>query len=151
MCIVKMVNDSYLNYSGIFNLVNYALTDKRTHKRVRYYGGYNVDIDRADYQMVLVKKYYQKDNGREMRHFVVSFEEDISPYNAWILGWQIAAYFANRYQIVFGVHEDTDKLHIHFVLNTVSFVDGKKFSSGVQEISVLKSYVNGLYNELCRV
>lgn len=144
MCIVKMVDDSYLNYSSIFNLVNYALTDKRTHKRVRFYGGYNVDIDRADSQMVLVKKYYQKDSGREMRHFVVSFDEDISPYNAWILGWRIAAYYADRYQIVFGVHEDTDNIHIHFVFNTVSFADGRKFSSDYYELSRLKSYVNRL-------
>lgn len=144
MCIVKMVADSYLNYSSVFNLVNYALTDKRTHRRVRFYGGYNVEIDRADSQMVLVKKYYQKDGGREVRHFVVSFDEDISPYDAWILGWRIAAYYADRYQIVFGVHEDTDNIHIHFVFNTVSFADGRKFSSDYYEISRLKSYVNQL-------
>lgn len=144
MCIVKMVDESYLNYSSVFNLVNYALTDKRTHRRVRFYGGYNVEIDRADSQMVLVKKYYQKDGGREVRHFVVSFDEDISPYDAWILGWRIAAYYADRYQIVFGVHEDTDNIHIHFVFNTVSFADGRKFSSDYYEISRLKSYVNQL-------
>lgn len=144
MCIVKMVDESYLNYSSVFNLVNYALTDKRTHRRVRFYGGYNVEIDRVDSQMVLVKKYYQKDSGREMRHFVVSFDEDISPYDAWILGWRIAAYYADRYQIVFGVHEDTDNIHIHFVFNTVSFADGRKFSSDYHEISRLKSYVNRL-------
>lgn len=149
MCIVKVVNDSYLNYSSIFNLVNYALNEKGTYRRVRFFGGYNIDIDRAGSQMVLVKKYYQKDNGREMRHFVVSFEEDISPYDAWILGWQIAAYYAECFQIVFGVHEDTTNIHIHFVLNTVSFTDGRKINSSKYELYRLKNCINQLYKELC--
>ena len=64
---------------------------------------------------MLVKQHFQKMDGREMRHFIVSFDEDITPYDAYIMGRQIAAYYAHRYQIVFGVHDDTENLHIHFV------------------------------------
>lgn len=147
MCIIKMVNDPYKNYSSIFNLVNYVLTDKRTGQLVNYYGGFNVNILRADEQMVLVKEYYHKTDSRKMRHFVVSFEEDVSPYDAYVLGLQIAAYYAGRYQIVFGVHEDTDNVHIHFVFNTVSFVDGLKYSGERSDISALKAYANRVYDE----
>ncbi len=62
---------------------------------------------------------------------------------AYILGWQIAAYYAHRYQIVFGVHENTENLHIHFVFNTVSFVDGLKYNN----MDKLNAYVNKTYNE----
>ena len=144
MCFVKMVNDSYENYSSIQNLVNYALTDKRYKCPVRFYGGYNIDVSRATEQMSRVKKYYQKTDKREMRHIVVSFEDDITPYDAYILGWQIAAYYADRYQIIFGVHEDTDNLHIHLVFNTVSFVDGLKYSGN--DLAVFKVYVDRVYN-----
>lgn len=78
MCFTKMVRESYLNYSSIFNLVNYVLCDKSTGKRVRFYGGYNVDIDRADEQIMHVKNYYRKGDGRKMRHFIVSFGDEIS-------------------------------------------------------------------------
>lgn len=145
MCVVKMVSDPYNNFSSIFNLIDYALTDKRTGKPVGYCGGFNVDISRADEQMVLVKEYYHKTSKRMMRHFVVSFEDKVSAYDAYILGYQIAAYYAGRYQIVFGVHEDTDNLHIHFVFNTVSFVDGLKYSGDTCDLSRLKAYVNEVF------
>ena len=48
---VKMVNDSYSNSESVHNLVAYVLRDKDTEKRVRYYGGYGVDINGADNQI----------------------------------------------------------------------------------------------------
>lgn len=147
MCIVKVVKKPYKNESSIFNLINYALTDKRSNTAVRYYGGYNVDVLRAAEQFLLVKQYFQKWDGRKMRHFVVSFDENITPYDAYILGWQIAALYADRYQIVFVVHEDTDNVHIHFVFNTVSFVDGLKYSESYSDLYKLNVYVDKTYNE----
>lgn len=147
MCFTKMVRESYLNYSSVFNLVDYALYDKSTGGRVRFYGGYNVDINRADEQIMLVKNYYRKDDGRKMRHFIVSFDDDISAYDAYVLGWRIAAFYANRYQIVFGVHEDTDNVHIHFVFNTVSFADGLKYCDYQSDLYSLKAYVNQVYDD----
>lgn len=149
MCIVKLVNDSYENLSSIHHLVNYVLKDKCDKCRerpVRFYGGYNVDVWRAADQMLSVKEYYQKTDKRLMRHMIVSFEDDISPYNAYILGWQIAAYFADRFQIVFGVHEDSDNIHIHLVFNTVSFVDGLKYSGERSDLVAFKHYVNYVYD-----
>lgn len=147
MCIVKMVSDPYYNESSIFNLVHYALTDKSTGTHVRYYGGYNVDISRAAEQIILVKQYFRKWDNRKMRHFVVSFDESITPYDAYILGWQIAAFYADRCQIVFGVHEDTDNVHIHFVFNTVGFVDGLKYSGSYGDLYKLNIYVDKTYND----
>lgn len=92
--------------------------------------------------MVLVKEYYHKTSKRMMRHFIVSFEKDISPYDAYILGYWIAAYYAGRFHIVFVVHEDTDNPHIHFVFNTVSFVDGLKYSEDISDLSRFKTYMN---------
>lgn len=147
MCIVKVVKKPYKNESSIFNLINYALTDKRSNTAVRYYGGYNVGVLRAAEQFVLVNQYFQKWDDRKMRHFVVSFDENIAPYDAYILGWQIAAFYADRYQIVFGVHDNTENVHIHFVFNTVSFVDGLKYSESYSDLYKLNVYVDKTYNE----
>lgn len=145
MCFVKMVKDSFKNQSSISNLVNYAIKDKDKNL-IRFYGGYNVDVLRAAGQMERVKEYYQKTHNRLMRHIIVSFDEDITPYDAYLLGWQIAAYYADRYQIVFGVHEDTENLHIHLVFNTVSFVDGLKYTGEYSDLAAFKTYVNQVYN-----
>ena len=60
------------------------------------------------------------------------------------LAFQISAYYSQQYQIIFSVHEDTDHWHIHFVMNTVSFVDGKMFSEGPYELAQFKDYVDAL-------
>ena len=74
---------------------------------------------------------------------VVSFEEqtEFTAYDAYTLAFQIAAYYADRYQIVFGVHEDSDNLHIHFVFNSVSFVNGVKYSGGLDDMFRLKNFI----------
>lgn len=146
MCIVKVVNDSYMNYESIFRLTHYALVGK-PGQVIRYYGGYNVVLSRTEEEIVFVKQYYKKYDKHLMRHFTVSFDGGISAYDAWILGWRIAAYYADRYQIVFGVHEDTDNIHVHFVMNTVSFVDGLKYSGGYGDLYNLTNYVKKIYKE----
>ena len=82
-----------------------------------------------------------------MKHIFVSFDENIRPYDAYILGWRIGAYYGDRYQLVFGVHEDTDNIHIHFVFNSVSFVDGHKYSGDYHDLASLKHYVNLVCSE----
>lgn len=142
-----MVNDSYSNPECVHNLVAYILRDKSTGRRVRYYGGYGLNISKADEQMKLVKNYYCKADKRLMKHFLVSFDDNVTPYDAYILGWRIGAYYADKYQLVFAVHEDTDYIHIHFVFNSVSFVDGSKYCGNYNDLVSLKHYVNLVCSE----
>ena len=62
------------------------------------------------------------------------------------LARQICEYYYNTFQIMYSVHEDTDNYHIHFVMNTVSWVDGHMFSEGPAELQQFKNYVSNLYN-----
>ena len=147
MCNVIMVNDPYKNFTSVHNLVSYVLRDKDTNNRIRYYGGYGVNINNADEQIMWVKDYYRKTDNRMMRHIIVSFDENITPYDAYILAWRFSAYYGDRYQLIFGVHEDTAHIHIHIVFNTVSFIDGRKYSGDFKDPSNFKRYVNMVYSE----
>ena len=147
MCNVIMMEDPYKNSTSVHNLVAYVLRDKDTKKRVHYYGGYGVNINNADKQIMWVKNYYLKTDNRMMRHIIVSFDEDITPYDAYILGWRISAYYGDRYQLVFGVHEDTEHIHIHIVFNTVSFIDGRKYSGDFKDLINFEHYVNLVYSD----
>ena len=94
-------------------------------------------------QMETVKEVWHKTEGRQARHFVVSFAwgERISEAEAWRLAYWIALYYADRYQIVYAVHEDTENVHIHFVFNPVSFVDGRIYAEGKDDFSRLQAHI----------
>lgn len=154
MAIVKIVRNNYsssnLNFpDGIdLTLINY-ISDWHKAKS-GFVFGYNVLLvspEAIAEQFQTVRQVFHKENGRLMRHFIVSFAED-EPVDARVaakFGLIIARYYAPKYQIVFAVHEDTENIHIHFILNTVSFVDGHKFNEGPAELRAFIDYLNRLH------
>ena len=132
--------------ANIYNVVGYVLRDKISGGLVQYYGGINVNPLHAAEQFIMVKNYFRKTNPQctQVRQFVVSFckKDYTNPILAYGLGYKIAEYYADRYQIIFGVHEDTHYLHIHFLFNAVSLIDGKIFDKGKDEYNKLMYYVN---------
>ena len=52
-----------------------------------YYGGYGVDPRYAVQQMQLVKQLWGKEQGRQVRHFILSFHKDEHiGYDCFLLG-----------------------------------------------------------------
>lgn len=49
-----------------------------------------------------------------------------------------------RHQAVFGVHGDTDDLHIHFAVNCTSYEDGKAFEMSPSRLGEMKHYAEFL-------
>ncbi len=111
-----------------------------------YFFGLGVCPDWAFSQMILVKNLWNKVDGRQCRHMVVSFAsyEDVTFNEAVCYGAQIASYYANRYQIVYGLHLDTDNIHLHLVMNSVSYRDGKKYSGGLEDYCRFRDHVQGV-------
>ena len=64
-------------------------------------------------------------------HFIQSFAPgEVTPEQAHAIGVAIAQrLFGERYEVVVGTHLDRAHLHNHVVVNSVSFVDGKKYHS----------------------
>ena len=132
--------------TNIHNIVAYVLKDKISGGLVKYYGGINVNPLQAAEQFIAVKNYFRKTNPQctQVRHFIVSFckNDYVNALLANGIGYKIAEYYADRFQIIYGVHEDTHYLHIHFLFNAVSFIDGKIYDKGKGEHSSLKNYIN---------
>jgi len=57
------------------------------------------------------------------------------------LAMKIADYFEG-FQVAFAVHKDTNNRHMHFVVNSVSYKDGHKFSQGPDDLNKFKTYCN---------
>ena len=81
-------------------------------------------------EMMAVKKRFRKEDGTIAYHGYQSFREsEVTPEQAHRIGIRLAEeLWGSRYQVLVATHLDkASHIHSHFVINTVSFVDGKKF------------------------
>lgn len=62
------------------------------------------------------------------------------PQDLYYIALRISVYYGCSYQIVFGVHTDTEKIHIHFIMNTVSFIDGTMYSGNETDMDYCTRY-----------
>lgn len=133
MAIFKVVNGNY-NDDDIYEKVCSYIHDNGNHI-AELVGGYGVfmgsDVRSEAAQMKYVADYYMKTKGQKIYHFVISFHR-YSEY--WVtneIAYRIVSniFCVLPYQSVFAVHEDTDNIHVHVVMNAVSYMDGSKFEN----------------------
>ena len=99
--------------------------------KVRYAGGAHISsMETAAEEMKATAERFNKNSGKRVRHSVLSFAENegITPEQADAFGKQIVEHYAPEHQIAYAVHEDTDDVHIHFVMNQFSHLDGHRYS-----------------------
>ena len=132
-----IVRNSYLDLGSVQRLLNYVL-------RTSFYGGYAIDPEQAYVQMRLVKEAYHKTEGVQLKHFLLTFSDEEMMHldfkDLLELGFQVGKVL-ERYQIVYCIHLDSDYIHMHFVMNTVSFEDGKKYSDGLVGFQRIKDFL----------
>lgn len=142
---IKIVPEAYLNPDALERLIHGYVFPKS-----RLIGGLSVDPAHAAEQMHLAKWLWLKENGSQLRHFILSFgpwesEQIKSADELMPLAYEICQYFSNDFQVVFGIYLGRTGLwHIHFVVNSVSFVDGKRLSRKNSADHDLRCYVQSL-------
>ena len=96
--------------------------------------------DTAFYEMKNVKKQFFKTGGIECFHAIQSFaEKEITPEQAHEIGIKLAEeLWGDRFQVVVSTHLNTDNIHNHFVLNSVSFLDGKRFCNTKKDYATMR-------------
>ena len=74
------------------------------------------------------KQRFRKTDGRQFYHFVQSFSEndDLTPQEANAIGMELAQKAFPGYEVVIATHVDTNHLHNHLVVNSVSCENGGK-------------------------
>ena len=90
-----------------------------------FISGINCDSDMAYEEMMITKQQYQKSGGILAFHAVQSFQPgEITPELAHQLGVEYAKeMWGDRFEIIVTTHINTNHIHNHFVINSVSFVD----------------------------
>lgn len=104
----------------------------------------------ARQEMQAVKKRFGKEKGVIAYHGYQSFAPgECTPEMAHEIGVKLARQlWGNRYQVLVATHLDRENhLHSHFVINTVSFVDGKKFYRSGQDYRAMREASDALCRE----
>lgn len=132
-------NNEYTGLDVYYRVLDYALCPAPEKKTAEYIGSVNlytdIGVSEIARQMIAVAEYYRSTGGQLLRHFCLSFdtygtERFITMELAYQIGMQICGRLLDSYQVAFAVHggDIMDKcVHIHFIVNAISCVDGKRF------------------------
>ena len=128
-------------------IIKYIMNGEKTEKMM-YVSGVNCRPDTAISEMQDTKKRFDKEDGIISYHLIQSFDgKEVSPKKCHELGLQYAKeLFGDDFQFVVTTHLNTDNVHNHIVVNSVSFKTGNKFYSNRET----KDFIRITSDFICR-
>lgn len=116
--------------SRLKGLLDYVSNNEKTNNK-EFVSGINCLPNIAYQDMMNTKKQFFKTDGIECFHGYQSFVSgEVTPEVAHEIGIKLAEkLWGDKYQVIVATHTNTDNIHNHFVLNSVSFKDGRKFTN----------------------
>jgi len=133
---------------AIDNVVEYTADDLKNEKRM-YVSGVNCQIPFAKEQFMETKRRFGKMDGRTCYHGYQSFRAgEVDADTAHRIGVVLAKeLWGDRFEVVVATHLNTNHYHNHFVINSVSFVDGRKFSNRKPDYARMREVSDRLCKE----
>jgi len=103
---------------------------------LRFITGHNCVPGSAFIEILTTKQRFKKTDGRQFYHFVQSFSErdDLTPQEANAIGLEFAQQEFPGYEVVIATHLDTNHIHNHLVVNSVSCKNGKKLHQSADDL-----------------
>ena len=143
MAIIKAVS----SHAGIKRALDYVMKKEKTERILL--DGLNCNPDTVRQEMAMTKQLYHKTGGRTYKHFVQSFapDEKITPELANEIAHELAERLPlfHGFEILIATHKDRRHIHTHFILNSVSFLDGHKFQMCAGDLQAMKD----LSDQIC--
>lgn len=123
------VTELYNRTTDLKGLIDYVMNGDKTDE-MKYVSGVNCLPETAYEEMISTKNRFNK--GKEQiigYHLIQSFkEEEVTPEVAHELGLEyVNEVFGKDFEVVVATHLNTDNVHNHIVINSVSLKTGKKF------------------------
>lgn len=145
---VKSRLDHLVNYvsNPLKTVTQYVINEEKTMEK-RYVTYMNCSFDNPKESMENTKKHYHDESEILAFHGYQSFEEDeIDADLAHQLGVLLAQkIWGDRFEVIVSTHLDTDNIHNHFLVNSTSFKDGKRYCNTYKDIY----YMRKVSDELC--
>lgn len=128
------------------DVIDYAMNPDKTEQQF-YVSGINCQANSAYEEMKNVKAFFHKEDKILGFHAYQSFKEKVSPELAHKIGLELAKeIWGDRFQVIVTTHLNTEHTHNHFVINSVSFVDGLKYYDN----HTTYSRIRHVSDELCK-
>lgn len=150
MATLTYISNRTQNASVMKKVIDYCkrdskVTDPETERR--YVSGVNCNGENSYAEFMATKKCFDKATGMYFYQYTQSFspEENISP----AMAHEVALEFAERawpgHEVMVATHCDADHIHSHFVINSVSYVNGRKLRQSPNTLKELRA----LNDEIC--
>lgn len=143
------VTQLYNRTTNLNGLIQYVMNGDKTDE-MKYVSGVNCLPETAYEEMTATKKRFNK--GKEKiigYHLIQSFtkEDKITPELAQELGQEyVNELFGKDFEVVIATHVNTDNIHNHIVINSVSLKTGKKF----YDTYASKDYIRVVSDCICQ-
>lgn len=145
----KTANPKYneADLQALVDVMEYATNQDKTEKRF-FVTGVNCDVATARDEMQIAKMQWSDESEIVCYHSFQSFKHgEVTPEIAHEVGVKLAEkMWGDRFQVIVATHLNTDCLHNHFVVNSVSFTDGKHYHDNKANLRLLRQRSD----ELCR-
>ena len=133
-------------------VLEYAADKNKTgdaEERIYLTTGINCDAETAYEEMSDVKFLFGKADGNVAYHAYQSFKPgEVTPEECHEIGVMLAReLWGDRFQVLVATHLDKDHRHNHFIINSVSFVDGHKFNDNYKTYNDLRRVSDRLCKE----
>ena len=141
---------------GLARALHYAGNDAKTRlaaadmdgEQVLLVSGIHCRAGQAWADMQAVQRQFGKTGGTVALHAYQSFRPgEVTPRQCHDIGVELARrVWGSRFQVLVATHQNTNCLHNHFVINSVSYVDGKKYEQRRSQYAELRA----ASDEICR-
>lgn len=151
MATVTYIRESKQSISAMKGVIDYCCQDKKVYDEIsnqRLISGVNCDGENAFAEFLATKKSYKKTDGMNFYQYVQSFspEENITLHQAHEIAIEFAEKAWTGYEVLVATHCDAQHIHSHFVINSVSFENGKKLRQNPNTLNSLRA----LSDEICK-
>ena len=143
----KTTDRKYLD-DDLYDALRYTENDDKTDEK-KYVSGINCSAAFAYQEMTTVKRKYGERGKVVAYHGYQSFKADeLTPEQCHKIGIETARrMWGKDYQVLVTTHLNTDNLHNHFVVNSISFKDGKKFRNQISQHYDLREISDAICKE----
>ena len=146
----KTANPNYTeaDIQSMVDVMEYATNKDKTEQRF-FVTGVNCDLATARDEMIIAKAQWNDQSEIVCYHGFQSFKHgEVTPEIAHEVGVKLAEkMWGDRFQVIVATHLNTDCLHNHFVVNSVSFIDGKHYHDNKANLRLLRRHSDKLCRE----
>lgn len=145
-------NPEKTEYRDLQKALHYAENGEKTvsvDERFGFVTGVGCNAETAYEEMISVKRRFGKTGGNVAYHGYQSFKPgEVTPEQCHEIGIKLAKkLWSKNYQVLVATHLDKEHLHNHFLINSVSFVNGKKFNDDLHCYYQMRNVSDSLCRE----